>query len=88
MILIDAPYYNEYVFLVQVAFVKNFPLNWLSFFHRPGHGQANVKAPVSIAYNRNISMQTVKWAIVDWLQHKHRHGIWSVRPVPSVYLLI
>lgn len=61
-----------------------FPLKWPSFFHRPGHGQANVNAPVSISYNRNISMQTLKWAIVDWLQHKHRHGIWSVRPFPSV----
>jgi len=84
MILIDAPYYNEYVLLVQVVL----PLKWPSFFHRPGHGHANVNAPVSIAYNRNISMQTVKWAIVDWLQHKHRHGIWRVQPFPSVYLFI
>jgi len=50
-----------------------------------------VKAPVSLAYNRNISIQTVKWAIVDWLQDKHHHGIWSVHPFPSflsIYLTI
>ncbi|KAF8963849.1 hypothetical protein BDZ97DRAFT_1904683 [Flammula alnicola] len=47
------------------------------YYNEPGHGQANVKAPVSVAYNRNISLQTVKWAIVDWLQDKHRNGIWK-----------
>lgn len=47
------------------------------YYNEPGHGQANVNSPVSISYNRNISMQTLKWAIVDWLQDKHRHGIWS-----------
>ena len=37
-----------------------------------------MKAPASIAYNRNISLQTTKWAIVDWLRDEHRHGIWRV----------
>ncbi|KDR85653.1 hypothetical protein GALMADRAFT_218749 [Galerina marginata CBS 339.88] len=47
------------------------------YYNEPGHGQANLKAPVSIDYNRNISLQTTRWAIVDWLDDKHRHGIWQ-----------
>ncbi|KAF9567848.1 hypothetical protein CPC08DRAFT_626320 [Agrocybe pediades] len=46
------------------------------YYNEPGHGQANLKAPVSISYNREISLQTVRWAIVDWLDDKHRDGIW------------
>ena len=38
-----------------------------------------MKAPVSIAYNREISFQTVRWAIVDWLKDENRDGIWGVR---------
>jgi hypothetical protein len=47
-------------------------------FIRPGYGKANLKAPASIAYNRNISLQTTRWAIVDWLRDEHRNGIWRV----------
>ena len=46
---------------------------------RPGHGKANTAAAVSQSYNRNISLQTARWAIVDWLKDKHRDGIWGVR---------
>ena len=46
---------------------------------RPGHGKANLQSHVSIEYNRNISLQTVRWAIVDWLKEEHRNGIWGVR---------
>ncbi|KAF8807941.1 hypothetical protein BYT27DRAFT_7242326 [Phlegmacium glaucopus] len=46
------------------------------YYNEPGYGQANLKAPASIAYNRNISLQTTRWAIVDWLRDEHRHGIW------------
>ncbi|KAH9486335.1 Baculoviral IAP repeat-containing protein 6 [Psilocybe cubensis] len=46
------------------------------YYNEPGHGQANLKAPVSIQYNREISKQTVKWAIVEWLNEDHRNGIW------------
>ncbi|KAF8910063.1 hypothetical protein CPB84DRAFT_1937048 [Gymnopilus junonius] len=47
------------------------------YFNEPAYGQAyNLEDPASIAYNRNISMQTTRWAIVDWLDDKHRNGIW------------
>ncbi|KAF5312406.1 hypothetical protein D9619_002657 [Psilocybe cf. subviscida] len=46
------------------------------YYNEPGHGQANLKARVSIDYNRNISLQTTRWAIVDWLDDKNRDGIW------------
>jgi hypothetical protein len=46
---------------------------------RPGHGKANPKQRASIDYNRNISMQTVRWAMVDWLKDEHKGGLWEVR---------
>jgi hypothetical protein len=44
---------------------------------RPGHGQANLKSTVSINYNREISQQTCRWAIVEWLKDKNEPGIWK-----------
>ncbi|KAJ3814448.1 hypothetical protein F5876DRAFT_32959 [Lentinula aff. lateritia] len=49
----------------------------LPYFNEPGLGQANPKSPASIHYNRNISLQTTRWAIVDWLKEEHRNGIWG-----------
>ncbi|KAJ3510746.1 hypothetical protein NLJ89_g4497 [Agrocybe chaxingu] len=46
------------------------------YYNEPGHGQANVKAPVSIAYNRDICGHTTRRAIVDWLKDEHKNGIW------------
>lgn len=46
------------------------------YFNEPGHGKANLNSSVSIEYNRNISLQTVRWAIVEWLKEEHRNGIW------------
>lgn len=51
---------------------------------RPGHGKANVSAAVSISYNRNVSLQTVRWAMVEWLKDEHRDGIWGVRAFSCV----
>ena len=48
--------------------------------HRPGYGKANPNNGASIEYNKNICMQTTRWAIVEWLQDEHRDGIWGVRP--------
>jgi len=31
----------------------------------------------SIDYNRNIELQTVRWAMIDWLDDKHRGGLWE-----------
>ncbi|KAF8240745.1 hypothetical protein L208DRAFT_1383663 [Tricholoma matsutake] len=47
------------------------------YYNEPGYGKANVKAPESIAYNKEISMNTVRWAVVDWLNDAHRDSIWS-----------
>lgn len=50
-----------------------------TFLHfRPGFGAANLKAPQSIKYNQNVSLNTVRWAMVDWLKDEHRDGIWKV----------
>jgi hypothetical protein len=51
-----------------------------SLWTRPGHGQVDPKHQGSIEYNRNIALQTVRWAMVDWLKDDHRGGLWEVRP--------
>ncbi|KAF9654435.1 hypothetical protein BDM02DRAFT_3196787 [Thelephora ganbajun] len=47
------------------------------YFNEPGHGQANPKRRESIAYNRNICLQTVRWAIVEWLDDTQLTGLWG-----------
>ncbi|KAJ6601347.1 hypothetical protein DFH09DRAFT_1127533 [Mycena vulgaris] len=47
------------------------------YYNEPGHGQANPKAKVSIDYNRQISLQTCRWAMVEWLDDAHKNGIWK-----------
>ncbi|TFK56533.1 hypothetical protein OE88DRAFT_1741727 [Heliocybe sulcata] len=47
------------------------------FFNEPGFGKANPNDQRSIQYNRNVALQTVKWAMVDWMDDGHKHGIWS-----------
>jgi len=49
----------------------------LPYFNEPGFGQAKATNPSSIAYNKNISVQTTRWAIVDWLHDKHQDSIWT-----------
>ncbi|KAF9010312.1 hypothetical protein BDZ89DRAFT_1078249, partial [Hymenopellis radicata] len=31
----------------------------------------------STTYNRGLTVQTTRWAIVDWLKEEHRRGIWA-----------
>lgn len=45
---------------------------------RPGYGKANPKDQRSISYNKNITLQTTRWAIVEWLKDEHKDGIWAV----------
>ncbi|KAJ6541873.1 hypothetical protein B0H19DRAFT_1175036 [Mycena capillaripes] len=48
------------------------------YYNEPGHGKANPKAQVSINYNKEISLQTSRWAIIEWLgSDKHKTGIWK-----------
>ncbi|KAJ3789983.1 hypothetical protein GGU10DRAFT_304042 [Lentinula aff. detonsa] len=49
----------------------------LPYFNEPGYGQANPKSTASIHYNQNISLQTTRWAIVDWLREENRKSIWG-----------
>lgn len=75
MILIDLPYFNEYVF----PFPPSLAIRERDV-RRPGYGQSNPNSPASQAYNRNVSLQTTRWAIVEWLKDEHKDGIWGVRP--------
>ncbi|KAH9948225.1 hypothetical protein B0H21DRAFT_258517 [Amylocystis lapponica] len=64
--------------LLQVLVsIQSMILVELPFFNEPGFGQADPKSAKSIAYNRNISVETTRWAIVDWLKDEHRDGIWA-----------
>ncbi|KAF7347410.1 UBIQUITIN-CONJUGAT-2 domain-containing protein [Mycena venus] len=47
------------------------------YYNEPGHGKANPKAKVSINYNREISQQTCRWAITEWLKDSYKSGIWK-----------
>lgn len=47
------------------------------YFNEPGHGQADPKRRESISYNRNIYLQNVRLAIVEWLDDVHVNGLWG-----------
>ncbi|THH23238.1 hypothetical protein EUX98_g7941 [Antrodiella citrinella] len=49
----------------------------LPYFNEPGFGQANAANPQSQSYNKNVCLQTMRWAIVDWLKDEHKDGIWG-----------
>ncbi|EIN14346.1 hypothetical protein PUNSTDRAFT_140657 [Punctularia strigosozonata HHB-11173 SS5] len=49
----------------------------LPYFNEPGHGKAKPKDPRSIVYNKHIALQTVRWAMVEWLHDDHKAGLWG-----------
>ncbi|KAI0050598.1 hypothetical protein FA95DRAFT_1555521 [Auriscalpium vulgare] len=49
----------------------------LPYFNEPGYGTANKSNMSSIAYNKNICLQTLKWAMVEWMQDTHKDGLWA-----------
>ncbi|KAH8094716.1 hypothetical protein BXZ70DRAFT_896654 [Cristinia sonorae] len=48
----------------------------LPYFNEPGFGKATENYAPSREYNKNISLQTTRWAIVEWLKDEHKDGIW------------
>ncbi|OSX67171.1 hypothetical protein POSPLADRAFT_1129859 [Postia placenta MAD-698-R-SB12] len=64
--------------LLQVLVsIQSMILVELPYFNEPGYGKANPSSQASINYNRNISMQTVRWGMVEWLKDEHKDGIWA-----------
>ena len=59
----------------------------LTLHSRPGSGHANPKRRESIAYNQNICAQTVRWAMIEWLDDVHLNGPWGVRVDLSILLI-
>ncbi|KAJ8508783.1 hypothetical protein ONZ45_g8975 [Pleurotus djamor] len=49
----------------------------LPWFNEPGRGRANPQNGHSTTYNRQLSVNTILWAILDWLEDTHRYGIWA-----------
>jgi len=52
-------------------------MNETPYFNEPGFGTPNIKDPNSIDYNKNVSLQTVRWAMIDWLTKDHLDGFWG-----------
>ncbi|EJD51869.1 hypothetical protein AURDEDRAFT_181457 [Auricularia subglabra TFB-10046 SS5] len=48
----------------------------LPYFNEPGHGHAK-HSPASTAYNKNIWLQTVRWAMVNWMRDVNKQGLWA-----------
>jgi hypothetical protein len=76
MILTDLPYFNEYVLVHIGPSYHSFGV--ADILTRPGYGQADPKSLLSIAYNKNIAVQTVRWAMVEWLKDENKTSIWAV----------
>jgi len=52
------------------------------FVDAPMYNEPGYRTPVltdsrSIAYNKNVMLQNVRWAMVDWMKDEHRGGIWA-----------
>jgi len=64
--------------LLQVAVsIQSMILVDQPYFNEPGCGKATTNHRGSIEYNKNISMQTVRWAMVEWLKDAHKNSIWA-----------
>lgn len=44
-------------------------------------GKAQALDARSIEYNKNITVNTVRWAMVEWLKDEHKDSIWAVSVV-------
>ena len=75
MILVELPFFNEYA---HRSFLISEEEAQFLFGYRPGYGQAVKEDRRSISYNKEVTLQTTKWAIVDWLKNEHQHGMWAV----------
>ncbi|GBE77250.1 Baculoviral IAP repeat-containing protein [Sparassis crispa] len=63
--------------LQVVVSIQSMILIDLPYFNEPGYGKADAKDHNSIAYNRNIYVQTVRWAMVEWMKDEYKNGIWA-----------
>ncbi|KAJ7805167.1 hypothetical protein B0H14DRAFT_2881240 [Mycena olivaceomarginata] len=64
-------------FLQVLVSIQSMILVETPYYNEPGHGKANPKARVSIEYNREISQQTCRWAMTEWLKDSYKNGIWK-----------
>ncbi|KAI0354631.1 hypothetical protein OH77DRAFT_1425701 [Trametes cingulata] len=71
--------------LQVVVSIQSMILVDMPYFNEPGFGRANPKNRASIRYNKNITMQTTRWAIVEWLKDEHKEGLWK-EVIPSHFL--
>jgi baculoviral IAP repeat-containing protein 6 len=84
MILIEAPYFNEYV----TIFTSLSEGNGNSIGSRPGYGKANPNDPRSVNYNREIRLQTVRYAMVEWMKDKYKDHIWAVSAISVMIVML
>ncbi|EMD42244.1 hypothetical protein CERSUDRAFT_147934, partial [Gelatoporia subvermispora B] len=63
--------------LQVVVSIQSMILIDLPYFNEPGYGQANPRDARSVAYNQEVTSNTIRWAIIDWLRDEHKNGIWA-----------
>lgn len=49
------------------------------YFNEPGTGVSR-DTEASIAYDKEVTLQTARVAICDWMVPANKNGIWKVRP--------
>jgi hypothetical protein len=47
------------------------------FFNEPGCG-VETDSPASVAYNKEVALQTARLAICDWMQPTTKNSLWKV----------
>jgi hypothetical protein len=58
----------------------------MPYFNEPGYGQATDNQQ-NRNYNANVSLATVKHAMLSWIDDSKKDGIWGVSPLSSPLLL-
>lgn len=54
------------------------------YYNEPGSGEARETA-VSLAYDREVRLQTVRLAICDWITEAQSHGLWAVTSLKTLF---
>ncbi|KDQ09442.1 hypothetical protein BOTBODRAFT_137755 [Botryobasidium botryosum FD-172 SS1] len=57
--------------------IQSMIFNETPFFNEPGYGRADATDRRSIAYNKQVVLQNVRWAMVDWMKEEQQHGLWA-----------
>ncbi|KDQ09441.1 hypothetical protein BOTBODRAFT_642580 [Botryobasidium botryosum FD-172 SS1] len=64
--------------LLQVLIsIQSMIFNEAPMYNEPGYGHAVQTDPRSIEYNKNVALQNVRWAMVEWMKDDRKHDLWA-----------